>query len=241
MQDKSKQEKENTGDKINEFIQRNRKVIFAVSLLAVILFIGAVAYFAVNDNASKNASARLEILTAKYNELKAHSHEEEADAEPHNGEDEFGHNHDEDIDSFLAELNFFASKTKGIFGSKAWAMAGDIYAERKEWALAQDAFTSSARTGGKTYLEPLSYFNASAAAEELGNFEQAIELLQKSLSSKMEFPIAARAQFAIGRLNEKLGNTYDAIAAYRVVMDKYSQIPSWQQLAQSRITVLEVK
>jgi len=234
MQDKSKQEKENTGDKINEFIQRNRKAIFAISGLVVILFIGAVVYFAVNDSVSKKASFRLEELTVRYDELKAHTHEEDEE-----GED--GHNHDEEADSLIADLKVFAAKANGIYGSKAWSMTGEIYAERKEWALAEEAFISSARAGEKTYLGSLSYFNAAAAAEEQGKYETAIDLLQKSLSSKIEFPIAARAQFAVGRLNEKLGNTSEAITAYRTVMEKWSQLPAWQQLAQSRITALETK
>ena len=174
MQDKNKQEKENTGDKINDFIQRNRMVIFVIAGMIVILFIGAVAYFAINDDLAKKSSVRLEELTAKYDEIKAHSHEDD--------EDDAGHNHDEDVDSLLNELKVFAAKTKGVSGSKAWAMAGGIYAERKDWALAQETFISSARAGEKTYLGPLSYFNAAAAAEEQGNYEDAIDLLQKALS-----------------------------------------------------------
>ena len=247
MQDKSKQEKDNTGDKINDFIQRNRKAIFVISGLVVILFIGAVVYFAVNDSVSKNAAAKLEDLITKYDELKAHTHDDGHNHDGHDHDiDEYDHDldehdHDGEIDAFLDEIKVFAAKTRGISGSKAWAIVGEIYVEKKDWALAEEAFIASARAGGKTYLGPLSYFNAAAAAEELGNYESAINLLQKSLSLKMEFPSAPRAQFAIGRLNEKLGNTPDAIAAYREVLEKWSQLPAWQQLAQSRITALETK
>jgi len=247
MQDKNKQEKDNTGDKINDFIQRNRKVIFAVSGVIVILFIGAVVYFALNDSMSKKAAGSLEDLTARYDELKTHSHDDGHDHDGHDHDidehdhDLDGHDHDGEIDAFLDELKVFAGKTRGISGSKAWAMAAEIYTERKDWALAEEAFISSARAGEKTYLGPLSYFNAAAAAEEQGKYEDAVELLQKALSLKIEFPSAPRAQFAIGRLYEKLDNTSLAIAAYREVMDKWQELPAWQQLAQSRITALETK
>lgn len=226
MQEKAKQEKENVGDKINEFIQRNRKVIFVIASLLIVLFVGSLVFLSVKDNINKKASVRLEELTLKYEELKNRINEEDSK---------------EEADAFLDELETFAAKTKGFSGSKAWSIIADIHAGRKDWAPAEEAYASSGRAGEKTYLGPLSYFNAAAAAEEQGKYETAIDLLQKSLSSKIEFPIAARAQFAVGRLNEKLGNTSEAITAYRTVMEKWSQLPAWQQLAQSRITALETK
>jgi len=54
-----KQEKENTTDKINDFIQRNRKMIFAIFSIIIILFIGAVVYLAVKDNVDKKTIVKI--------------------------------------------------------------------------------------------------------------------------------------------------------------------------------------
>jgi len=226
MQEKNRQEKENTGDKINDFIQRNRKAIFAISGIIIVLFIGSIVYLSINDNLNKKASVRLEELILEYDGLKDKISEEDFK---------------EDVDACLAELEAFAAKTKGVSGSKAWSIIGEIYSVRKDWHMAEEAYISAARTGEKTYLGPISLFNAAAAAEEHGEFEQAIDLLQQSLSSKVEFPIAPRAQFAIGRLNEQLGNFSEAIEAYRAVMINWPDMPAWQQLAQSRITAIEIR
>ena len=226
MQEKNKQEKVNTGDKINDFIQRNRKVIFTISGIIIVLFIGSIVYLSINDNINKKASVKMEELLVKYAEIKEKTGEEDSK---------------EEVDAYLAELEVFAAKTKGIAGSKAWSIIGEIYAGREDWHRAEEAFISSARTGEKTYLGPLSYLNAAAAAEEHGEFEQALDLLKKCLSSKIEFPQAPRAQFAVGRINEKLGNFPDALEAYRAVMINWPDMPAWQQLAQSRITAIEIR
>ena len=226
MQEKAKQEKENVGDKINEFIQRNRKVIFVIASLLIVLFVGSLVFLSVKDNINKKASVRLEELTLKYEELKNRINEEDSK---------------EEADAFLDELETFAAKTKGFSGSKAWSIIADIHAGRKDWAPAEEAYASSGRAGEKTYLGPLSYFNAAAAAEEQGKFDRAIELLNLCLALKIEFPAAPRAQFAVGRLNEKLEKFPEALEAYRAVISDWPNQTVWQQLAQSRILAIEVK
>jgi len=225
MQEK-KQEKENVGDKINDFIQRNRKVIFSITGIIIILFIGAVVFIYVNDKMEKKASEGLEDLTGKFKELKEYINDEEKKDE---------------VDALTDDLKEYAVKTKGFAGSKAWSLIAEIHAGREDWALAEEAFISSAREGGKTYLGPLSLLNAASAAEQQGNFEQAIDLLKQCLSSKIEFPQAPRAQFALGRLNEKLGNFPEALEAYRVILTNWPDIPSWQQLARNRIIAIEIQ
>jgi len=220
--EKVNQEKESVMDKVNDFIQRNRIVIFTVLGIIVFLFIGAVVYLAVKDSVDKKAIVKLEELTDRYNNLFLSLKDENPE-----------------VDLLISDLENFAGNKKGVAPSKAWSLSGDIYAGREYWAKAEDAYIKSANAGVKTYLGPISLFNAAAAAEEQGKFENAISLLQECLAHKFEFPSAPRAQFSIGRLNEKLGNTSDAIEAYRAVMINWPEMPVWQQLARSRIIVLE--
>jgi len=231
MQDKKiKQEKESIGDKINEFIQRNRKGIFAVTGVILILFVGSLVFIYVKDNFDKKAAAQLEELIIKFDELRDKMDEEECDEEECDV-----------IDTFIAELESFADKTRGFSGSKAKSLVAEIYVIREDWEKAEEAFTAAARIGAKTYLNPILLFNAAAAAEEQGRLEEAIDLLQQALSNKFEFPAAPRAQFSVGRLNEQLGNYDEAIDAYREVMINWPDLPAWQQLARSRITAIEIR
>ena len=213
-------------DKINDFVQRNRKVILIIIIFLVIGITGTVVFISLNDYFNKKAIEEVEEFDLRLSELNDEINEE--------------HRADE-VNALLADLNAFAKNKSGFAGSKAWSNIGKIHADRKEWQQAEAAWRYAAKTGAKTYLGPVAFFNAAAAAEEQGKFEEAIELLNSCISHKFEFPSAPRAQFSIGRLNEKLNNIPAAIEAYRAVMINWSHISVWANLAQSRITALEVR
>jgi tetratricopeptide (TPR) repeat protein len=219
-------ENENIADKINNFVKNNRKAIFITIGLLLALFIGLVVYLSISDSINKKATALVDELTDRYNELDLFNEEDY---------------YTEDVENLLADLKIFTQKYSRFPGSKGWAIIAQIYSERKDWVSAQEAWLSAAKTGDKTYLGPVALFNAAAAAEEQGNLELAIELLEKCLAHKFEFPAAARAQFSIGRLYETLGNFSAASDAYRTVIQNWSQMPVWPNLAHSRIAVIEEK
>jgi len=219
-------ENQNVTDKINDFVKNHRKAIFIVIGAIIVLFVGLIAYLSISDAINKKAITTLDELNGKFDDLSLNSEEDYNKPE---------------VDPLLAEIKTFAEKTNGFAGSKAWAVVGQIYSGRKDWVNAQEAWLSSVKKGNKTYLAPIALFNAAAAAEEQGNLEQAIELLEQCVAHKFEFPAAARAQFSIGRLHETLGNNTAAMDAYRVVLSKWPQMPVWHNLARSRIAVLEDK
>jgi len=220
----NKNEKVNIGDKISDFVQRNRKAIVILFCLMIVSFIGLVAFLIISDNLEKKAIAELEELIIRYESMTLYSID-----------DYFS----EDAEELLADLETFANRKKGFSGSKAWSIIGQIYSGREDWEKAEESWSASARTGVKTYLGPMSLFNAAAAAEEQGKLEQAIKYLKECIAHKYEFPAAPRAQFSIGRLNEQLGNTAEAVEAYRLVLSNWPEIPVWYNLAQSRIISIE--
>jgi len=219
-------ENQNAADKINDFVTNHRKAIFTVIGIIIVIFVGLIAYLSITDSINKKAISKLDELNGKFDDL------------PFNNEEDYN---TPEVETLIGELKTFAEKTNGFAGSKAWAVIGQVYSSRKDWANAQVAWLSAAKKGNKTYLAPMALFNAAAAAEEQGNLEQAIDLLEQCVAHKFEFPAAARAQFSIGRLYEMLGNKTAAVEAYRVVLVKWTQMPVWQNLARSRIAVIEEK
>jgi len=222
---------ENIGDKINTFVQKNRKTIFIVLGLIVALFIGLIVYLAVSDSMNKKAIAELDEMVVRY---------EEIFPEDRNfySIDDFT---TEDVNALLADLESFAGKKKGVSSSKAWSLIGHIYSGREEWQKAEDAWLQSSKLGEKTYLGPLSLFNAATAAEEQGKLEQSIEYLRKATTHKFEFPAAARAQFNIGRLYEKLNKPQEALSAYREVLSNWPDMLVWQYFSRNRIIAIEAE
>ena len=217
---------EKTGDKINDFVQRNRKGIFLILGIIVFLIAGSVVFLSLKDYLQKKAIAEVEELDLRFTELRSGGTVENANAD--------------DIKTLLADINAFAKNKSGYAGGKAWSIIAMIYSDRKEWPEAEDAWLSAAKAGNKTYLAPAAYFNAAVAAEEQGKLEQAIELLNRCVSHP-SFPSAPRAQFSIGRLNEQLNNFPAAIEAYRAVMINWPHITVWANLAHSRIAALEIR
>jgi tetratricopeptide (TPR) repeat protein len=229
MQNNSESEK--TGDKINAFIQRNRKSIFLSMGIIVFLLAGSVAVLSISDVLRKKAIADIGELTKRYEKLRLEitddSRVDESKAP--------------DAEALLEDLNNFTKGKSGFAGGKAWSIIAQIHRDRKEWPQAEDAWLNAAKSSLNTYLGPVSLFNAAVAAEEQGKRKQAVEHYEKSLSVPVEFPAAPHAQFAIGRLYEEMDDFPAAIEAYRLVLNKWPNITIWVNLANSRIIALETR
>jgi tetratricopeptide (TPR) repeat protein len=219
-------ETENMGDKISDFVQKNRKGIFWLFFVIIFLFAGLIVYLFVTDSIHKKALAEVDVLEQRFNELSPGISLENETVSS-------------DVEILLADIKVFAEKTSGFAGGKAWSIIAQIHSIKKEWPETEEAWLNAARTGKNTYLEPISYFNAAASAEEQGKVEEAVEFYEKCAVHKFDSLASTRAQFSIGRLYEKLNNIPAAIEAYRIVLIRWPQITVWVNLANSRIAVLE--
>jgi tetratricopeptide (TPR) repeat protein len=216
----------NVRDNFNDFVQKNRKGIFFILGALVVLLAGMVIFLFLKDYLQKKAYAEIEEINSRYVDLRPFLKEEDRE---------------DDVQSLLADLNKFVNNKFGLAEGRGWTIIAQIHSERDEWQQAEEAWNSAAKAAANSYLAPVAYFNAAAAAEEQGKLEQAIELLEKSISAGFEFPAAVRAQFSIGRLNEKLENIPEAIIAYRLVVSKWPKLTGWPELANSRIIFLETQ
>jgi len=214
------------GDGINEFVQKHRKPLFVSAGAILLILVLCIAALSVMDMLRARAISAVEEFGSRYETLRPSIIEESST---------------DDAVKLIAEIEAFAKKksTIGYAGGKAWSLIGSIYSDKKDWAAAEAAWASAAQAGKKTYLAPLAFFNAGAAAEEQGKTEKAIEYYTNSLASSADFSGAPRAQFAIGRLRESLHETEAALEAYRAVISGWSYDQVWTNLAHSRIIALE--
>jgi tetratricopeptide (TPR) repeat protein len=217
-------EKTSIPDHINNFVQKNRKAIFVFLGAVFLLLVVFIAAVSITGAIRNRAISRVEDFVRRYEVLRFDINEPSKEGE---------------VETLLRELTGFAEKNSGYAAGRAWSIIGGIRADKKEWQEAETAYTSAARAAAKTYLAPAAYFNAAAAAEEQGNTGGAIELYTRCVSLSALFPIAARAQFSIGRLNEALNDRAAALEAYRGVISGWPADPVWTNLAHSRIIILE--
>jgi tetratricopeptide (TPR) repeat protein len=221
-------EKRSFSDALANFIQHNRTGLLISMIAVVVLVIGFIAGFTIRDALRLKAIGAVEDFTRRYETLVMDINESSKAA---------------DVDALLNELGAFAGKHGGYAGARAYSLSASVYAERKDWVEAEKAWTSSAKSAGKSYLAPAALFNAAVAAEEQGrenteNLTRAISLYAESIAHGSGCPGAARAQFEIGRLHEARGDTQAALEAYRRIPEKWANESTWINLAQDRIIVL---
>jgi len=224
MQNKTEDVK--LADKIGDFVQKNRKGIITVTGIILFLFTGFIVYLSVSDYLNKKYTADVEELSQRYEEIRYYLNDDSFTS---------------DIEALISDSKDFAKNKRGLPAGKAWSIAANIHSGRNEWPQCEEAWQKAAAAANKTYLGPIAFFNAAAAAQEQGKFEVAIEYLTKCIEHKFEFPSAPRAQFSIGNLYERLGNYPAALDAYRAVLINWPNLPVWQQLARSRIVAIEIR
>jgi tetratricopeptide (TPR) repeat protein len=219
-----KTENKKVNDRLIDFIQRNRKILLAALLCVVVLFVGLVAGISVWGGLQTKAIGKVEGFRERYEALRAEINEPSKE---------------EEVLALVDDLKTFVSGSGSYAGARAYSLLGAIYWEKKSWSEAQEAWTAAARKAPKTYLAPVSLFNAAVAAEEQGNTETAMALYAECKEFS-NFPAAARAQFALGRLEESLNNHDAAIAAYQELINTWQSERDWVNLAQSRIIALRI-
>ena len=242
-------------EKVNNFIQKNRTAFFIVLIVIGVAFIGFLLSYSVFGALRKNENRAIEELLTRYEALKGID-----DNSLDTGEDAINDNADSsndadsstdedtsNMDSFVSDMKAFAEKVKAssYAGGKAYGVLAEIYGKKNQLADAQAAWVNAAKKARKSYLAPLSWYNAAVAAEEQGNYEQAIDYYAKSIGSNVgslaDFPAAVIAQFSIGRLREETGDIDGAIEAYRILVSAWGVFDfSWANMARSRITALEL-
>jgi tetratricopeptide (TPR) repeat protein len=216
----------NLNEKVNEFIQKNRKPIFIMAAVLLVLLIAVIAALSLMDVFRDRAIAAVEDFSSRYETIRPSVNEEYSQ---------------DDVTSLIEELTAFANRNSGYPGGRAWMIIGGIYTEKKDWAQAESAYAAAAKSAAKTYLSPLAWFNAAAAAEEQSKTPEAIEYYGSSLKTQAVFSAAPRAQFSVGRLHEAMNENEKALEAYRAVISGWPNDQVWTNLARSRIIALEIK
>jgi tetratricopeptide (TPR) repeat protein len=226
MQNEIPEKKPSISARINDFIQKHRKPIFMVAGTVFLLLIAGVVALSLMDVMRNNAISVVEGFNSRYETLRPSISDGSRSG---------------DVAKFLEDIEVFAKKNSGYAGGRAWSIIATIHSEKKDWTQAEAAWAAAAKAAEKTYLCPIALFNAGAAAEEQGKTDEAIGYYSGSISAITGFPAAARAQYAIGRLQESRNDNAAAIEAYRAVISGWPYDRAWTNLAHSRIIALEVK
>ena len=231
--EKSKKDAEaGFGEKILDIIQRNRKKLLISFILLIVVLTASIVIVTVRGNFHEAALVQIDEFERRFFLL--HSVDE------FNLDQELAFLRISEIHLLLEELDDFQNSftTFSYASARAYSLTADIHWFLHNFAEAEAAWLNAASASRGSYLEAVSLFNAAVAAEEHGNITAAIAHYNRVLELREFFPSPARAQFAIGRLEETRGSTDAALNAYNDVLRSWPNDPLWANLAQSRIAAL---
>ena len=227
--DAQKKEAEVTiNERLTDFIQKNRSILFIGLIAIVVALAGFIIIVTVRDKTLEKALSRIDEFSRRYESVRI---------DP-DGDDPDALNKMDGVLALLEELTVFNAKNSGFAAARSYSLTADIYWDLKNWAEAENAWLSAAKAAAKSYLAPVSFYNAAVAAEEREDIDSAIAHYSKALDYGSIFPSAVRAQFSIGRLEESRNRKDAALEAYRNILNNWPNDPVWLNLAQSRILVL---
>jgi tetratricopeptide (TPR) repeat protein len=219
---------ENITNNVSVILEQKRRVILGVVVAVVVIVAALVVGVTISQQVTKKAIATLDgNLIPRYEKLLNLENASQMPA-----------GYDKDTkEALLKDLTEFAGGHSGYAAGKAWSMAGDFYYTDKKWKEAENAYLSSAKVAAKTYIAPISLYDAGAACEEAGDAAGALAHYEAAVAIE-GFPYAAHAEFSVGRLYEGQKKLDKAKEAYQAVVDKWPYEDAWTALAQDRLIAL---
>jgi len=226
-----KEEAVTIGEQVADFIQKNRKILFIGLIAIVVVLAGFITVVTVREKLQERALSQVEEYGRYYEAIRM-------DPDGDYSDDPYIVSRMGEIAVLLVNIEGFAATNSGFAAARAYNLAANIHWDQGNRDEAERAWLDAAKAAGKTYLAPVSYYNAAVVAEERGDIETAIAHYQRALEHGKVFPSAVRAQFSIGRLEESRNRKDAALEAYRNVLNNWPNDPLWPNLAQSRILAL---
>ncbi len=210
---------------LTQTLSRYRKVITIGGITAVVLIVGIVAYFEIQDRRLEESLVLVEQAEEQIQQLQAL---EEGDEREQMESDVLA-----TLDEVIDGYSRLYSAQRALF------LRGSLRMEQEAWEQAIEDFSRVSDEFSESHLALISLSNKAAAYEELGNLDQALATYEELADKREERnPLRARALFSIGRIQEQMGDTEAATTSYEQLVSEYSD-SEWTNLARNRILVLE--
>jgi tetratricopeptide (TPR) repeat protein len=214
--------------RIADFIQRHRVIFIAIPSAVVALVVIFIVVLVVRSNITRGNMVTLDELSTEYTTLT----------------DSKGDNPSTDwlkkADALTEKLTAFGTHALNTYaGSRCYLLAASLAADQKKWPDMEKYCVAAGKKAKGTFLEAPAWYNAAVACEAQGKTDEAIKYYESTATIK-DFAQGARAQFMLGRLQEKKGNKDAAKKAYQAVIDNWSSYSEWTNLAHTRLLQLEL-
>ena len=213
-------------ERLSKFFYANRLVLLSSLVLVATLVIGYFVFAEIQKGRIARATFAAEVIQAEH----ARWRNEESQ------EIKVGF---EQI--LLARMAQAIRKYPRLYAAqRSYYVRGSLFFEKGEWALAAEDFAQLSASFPRSYLAPLSLFNAAVCQEMLAIDDAAIQYYLRVPNSYPDNHLAAHALFSVGRLHEQDGNKSAAVAAYARIEDDYAA-SDWAKMAKNRVIYLRAQ
>ncbi len=124
-------------------------------------------------------------------------------------------------------------------GQRGLLMRADLHYADKSWDDALKDYQALADHFPKSYLAPISLFDAGICAEEKGDADAALALYLRAFQGYKDSTVTPRAMFNAARLYEGKQDWASAQKTYESIDTDYGQ-SLWNKLAKNRLVELKV-
>jgi TolA-binding protein len=206
-------------------VDRFRVALWVILIAAAVLLVGYFIYNEVNRKLVSEATTLAEGAESAYS-----SWQSEADPTKKSGLEK----------DLKAQLDKLISRYSRQYGAqRGLFIRAEIGFQAKAWEAALNDYESLATQFPKSYLAPVSLFDAAICSEEKGDRDNAQRLFIKAYESYPESTVAPRAIFNAARLDEEKGAWAEAQKRYELIDSQYNQ-SEWNKLAKNRVIQLKV-
>ena len=217
-------------ESFSQFLYKNRVILITVFSVIIAGLITLAVVVSIHRSNAEKAAGRTEQLQETYSEWFQISEEEE------------GEKKEEVKESILTEAQDIAESFPKTFAAqRSLFIAAELNSIEEDWEPSAEGYSRLAEEYPESYLAPLALAAASAAYENAGMPEKALEAARNIVDDYGDTSLEApHAWFTVGRLLEQSGDITGALEAYRELVGNFPE-SSWTKLAQDRIIVLEKK
>ncbi len=221
----SKAEKIKLSIRMNDFLRKNRKPVLAIFIVIIAAVLGLGIFTAIQQTVVSKAAGEYESLVSLYETWESETAEDVKLAKGN---------------ELITGIENLSKKYKSSYSAQtALVMKAEILLARKDYKGAEETYLFLTQNYPKSHLAPTALLNAAAQAEEGGNKENALKLLQKAETEFKADTIGLnRALFNIGRIYEEMKQFENASSAYTKLIVKGID-DDWTKLAHDRIIYMK--
>ena len=216
-------EKKTTSQKVNSVLEKNRKVLIVVLVIAFVALIGFIVWNITSTKIAEKNISELDTISYELTNGSSSLEAEELSAR---------------INTAKEKLEAYTKKS-GITGVRANMLSAEIAYSQKDYSKAIDYWTAAISKGKRSYTAPLALYQLGVCYEQTNDLTKAAESYKKAADTK-GFVLASHALFSYARVLESQNEYAKAVEAYQTIVSSYSD-DEWANLAKTRILDLQIQ